>query len=653
MTIYNTPALLLCCLLSLPQALHAQAMSIDEAIELGKSFGSENQSGLETLSTQQDTTSVPGYQGTDVPETQYGSDPMAMEDEARSQVNQSDTGSFVTESAVSRPQYQFDRESDPLLTRSNTIQENPESVAGSIATEYSGCQSSILTTPPTYSEEVCTEWRETEQRTCSETLQLACNRPLECDAGGIQLNTVQSDMSWDYTYPILTLGTVSDDIWGGYCAIYDRSTTFTIEEIDKVAEFSLIQAGFDDWIKITVNGVVVRVGPYGGDRLEVVSNKFSKSFTLQQVQYSATQYGNCELSTSWNQSLNIDIKPYLHTGSNTIDMRVIVAGGGEGWMKFRATQYCDCEWQENWVNTCDALESELAKGLCAQPTRLCTQPAETRNIDGIDVHRDCWAYESRYECAAPSTTEEDYCAQLRGRGCAQIGSQCTGTLTNGLCESYEQVYQCETSPGASTEIMNCGGQTMCMDGGCFDTSYQPSNDFGQAASSIGAISEAGEDFDVDANEIFKGEDLRCSKAILGYSNCCKIDGWGQDAGLDQCSSDEQRLALSRKGNLCHYVGSYCSNKNLFGCTSRKETHCCFKSKLARIIHEQGRVQLGIGWGSAQSPNCDGITLEQLQSLDFSQIDFSEFYADAMDKANSPSGNELQGIIQNYIEQSFP
>ena len=636
----------------LSPALQAESMSISEALELGKSYGSDNQSSVENLSTQQDTSTVPGYQGTDIPETQYGNNPMAMEDEARVQVNQNDTGSFVSDSTVNRPQYQFDRETDPLLTRSDAIQDDPQSLTGSIEAEYSGCQSTTVSTPAEYSEQVCTEWRETELHNCTETLQLSCERPVECDAGGIQLHTMQSDMRWDYTYPILTLGTIGDNIWGGYCAIYDRSTTFTIEDIDKVAEFTLIQAGFDDWIRITVNGTVVRVGPYGGDRLEVVNRELFSGYTYQVVQYNATQTGGCELSTSWNQTLNIDIKPYLQTGSNTIDMRVIVAGGGEGWMKFRATQYCDCQWRENWASTCDALESEVANGLCAQPTRICTQPGETREIDGIDVYRDCWAYESTYECAAPSTTEEDYCQELRDQGCTQIGSRCTGTMPNGLCESYEQVYQCETSPGTSTEVMDCGGQTMCMDGGCFDTSYEPSNDFGQAAASIGAVSEAGEDFDVNADEIFKGEDLRCSKAILGFSNCCKIDGWGQDIGLDKCSSNEQRLALSRKGGLCHYVGSYCSNRNLFGCTSRKETYCCFKSKLARIIHEQGRVQLGIGWGSAQNPNCDGITIEQLQSLDFSQIDFSEFYADAMDKATSPGSGELQGIIENYIQQSY-
>ena len=169
---------------------------------------------------------------------------------------------------------------------------------------------------------------------------------------------------------------------------------------------------------------------------------------------------------------------------------------------------------------------------------------------------------------------------------------------------------------------------------------------------LGAVSEAGADFDVEADEIFNGEDLRCSKAMLSYSNCCKTDGWGQDIGLDQCSVDEQRLALSRQGGLCHYVGSYCDSRTLFGCTSRKESYCCFKSKLARIIHEQGRIQLGMDWGSAEAPNCDGIGIEELQQIDFSRIDFSEFYADAMGKADSPDSAEMQRLIDNYLEQAY-
>lgn len=44
--------------------------------------------------------------------------------------------------------------------------------------------------------------------------------------------------------------------------------------------------------------------------------------------------------------------------------------------------------------------------------------------------------------------------------------------------------------------------------------------------------------------------------------------------------------------------------------------------LAKIMHEQGRPQLGIGWS-----NCDGFTPEQFQAIDFSKIDLSAYEAE--------------------------
>jgi conjugal transfer mating pair stabilization protein TraN len=49
--------------------------------------------------------------------------------------------------------------------------------------------------------------------------------------------------------------------------------------------------------------------------------------------------------------------------------------------------------------------------------------------------------------------------------------------------------------------------------------------------------------------------------------------------------------------------------------------------LARILNEQGRAQLGRSWGGAESPDCSGFTVAQLQSLDFSRMDLTEFYAE--------------------------
>lgn len=101
----------------------------------------------------------------------------------------------------------------------------------------------------------------------------------------------------------------------------------------------------------------------------------------------------------------------------------------------------------------------------------------------------------------------------------------------------------------------------------------------------------------------------------------------------QCDQEEQVLSLKKGHNLCHYVGTYCSTKDLLGgCLTKKDSQCCFNSKLARIIQEQGRPQIGRSWGSAQSPDCGGLTIEQLSAMDFSRMDFSEFIRDIQAKA---------------------
>ena len=98
--------------------------------------------------------------------------------------------------------------------------------------------------------------------------------------------------------------------------------------------------------------------------------------------------------------------------------------------------------------------------------------------------------------------------------------------------------------------------------------------------------------------------------------------------------DEQDILTStyKESGYCHYVGSKCIKKlPLVGCVQKAKVYCCFNSKLARIIHEQGRPQLanfqGNLWGSAKHPICRGFTPEEFQALDFSKMDLSEYYAD--------------------------
>lgn len=117
-----------------------------------------------------------------------------------------------------------------------------------------------------------------------------------------------------------------------------------------------------------------------------------------------------------------------------------------------------------------------------------------------------------------------------------------------------------------------------------------------------------------------------------------------------CDQDEQVLAMRRGQNLCVHVGSWCSTKVLKVCIVKKESHCCFNSRIARIIAVAGRSQLGMDWGSAKSPSCAGFTAAQIQMIDFSQIDFSEVIADI--KANVKLPDYAVGRATTMMESYF-
>jgi len=67
------------------------------------------------------------------------------------------------------------------------------------------------------------------------------------------------------------------------------------------------------------------------------------------------------------------------------------------------------------------------------------------------------------------------------------------------------------------------------------------------------------------------------------------------------------------------------------CIRRSRAWCVFGSKLGRILQQQGRVQLGIGWSS-----CRGLTVAEIEGIDFASLDLSEFTEDLMDGSREPS-----------------
>lgn len=288
--------------------------------------------------------------------------------------------------------------------------------------------------------------------------------------------------------------------------------------------------------------------------------------------------------------------------------------------------------------------------VCVKKGEICLKPAETRIIDGLAVYRDCWLYQDSYDCLGSETTNT--CQPLKNAGCSQVGSRCVATDPSGACASYEQTYRCMTAPGTSTQVTSCGNTMTCIDGNCFSAEATPNQDFALAATHLNVLQSAGKDFDVTDFQIFKGKPLGCSKKFLSFSDCCGDSGWGLGLKLDQCNEEELMLIEAARNGRCHLVGSYCSSDTPLGCARTRLNWCCFNSKLARIVNEQGRPQLAKGWGSAKTPDCSGFTPAQLQSLNFAAMDLSEFYSDVMAKAKGMDTTQAQQNVMERVQNYY-
>ena len=100
-----------------------------------------------------------------------------------------------------------------------------------------------------------------------------------------------------------------------------------------------------------------------------------------------------------------------------------------------------------------------------------------------------------------------------------------------------------------------------------------------------------------------------------------------------CRAEDQRVAMMKGERLCKYVGTTCEKRvGGLGCVETAQHYVCFNSRLARIINEQGRPQVGRSWGTADAPDARGFTLEEMQALDFSAMDLTEFVADVVKEA---------------------
>lgn len=120
-------------------------------------------------------------------------------------------------------------------------------------------------------------------------------------------------------------------------------------------------------------------------------------------------------------------------------------------------------------------------------------------------------------------------------------------------------------------------------------------------------------------------------------------------GMTQCLAGEKILGCKRSKGVCHDVGTKCTFKVFGMCGQKKRIFCCFDSVLARIIHEQGRPQIGLGWGDGDNPECRGFYVDEFMHIDFTQIDLGEYTDDLTRQMLNQEqvGSKITKLLEKY------
>lgn len=164
------------------------------------------------------------------------------------------------------------------------------------------------------------------------------------DCGHIAGTAQSSSTEWRWTEDsdgngdwLLEWGSASQALYSE--GTYDLSGTITIDDLSKIAKFTLEWLGYDDWLRVEINGHQIWNGPYGGDVLNLCANG--------KVQYQSSGGCDTQLDLSGPHGVfrgginaSVNVLPYLHAGTNTLSVKLLVGWLGDFLMRFRTTQDC-------------------------------------------------------------------------------------------------------------------------------------------------------------------------------------------------------------------------------------------------------------------------------------------------------------------------
>lgn len=604
-----------------------------DAFNAGASFGKGNSSqGTSSLSNPGSVTgNIPGYTSSP-PESGYyggvtGGDG-GLSDKGQQALQNNDAGQTVIDSGTTNKPPVIDPNA-PYIT----IGKGAEGSAGSVL-DGTGSQCTSTTVSKSTFENYTCDRDVNAFSSCSRTATIALNETQtvkDVDESG--------SGSMSYNYPIKHTGTIKavrvtiNNIVLPYAQMCDKTNSGACPGF----ETPVVSFLGKTW------PVAVSSTP---DMRNDINGSASLSFSLSGLSLAAVQGQTLPLKITYKYFW---YRQYHGHGDDWdeaySDYDELASGNATVTITINTTVITKVPYQK-WTTSCPN-----GAGVGSQISSNCTSGPETKTqvIDGVSysLNAGCWAYQDDY--VSTSYTSAGTCSSLASdAACTQSSKSCT-EYTSGYCSHESVTYQCQKTYSSSGLV--CGGQYFCKTGDCSDTDGTGDSGFDTAVAKLAGLASAGDDIINDQINVkaFTGQAMSCRKAFAGFSNCCKDSGWGSDAGLASCNSDEMALGKAKAKKVTVSVGDRCDHQVLGVCVQKSQVYCVFGGKLARIIQEQGRRdQLGVSFGSGDSPNCSGITVPQLQSINFDLINFSDFYSDLINNQKIPDSGVMVQQIKDRI-----
>jgi conjugal transfer mating pair stabilization protein TraN len=557
------------------------------------------------------TVNLPNYNGANAPETQFLNNPGALEAARITAAHTNDAAVLVVEGDKVRPQVPKSQV-DETIARGDIINQDPATYVQGV--DPSGTKGQCVPLPPS------TGSAGVFEATCNAGAKLTeearqCSIPLET-----HLETTTTTV-FDYW--------VTPDVYG---APFPRDPDFA----------GALAAGTCKRLPETMSGCDAT------HQYATGSDKFCRDFNVHHVQ--------CSAALPENGAYTMKPTGHWYYATSTATVETVTTSRNEG--------------------ICNAMAADT---MCVPVGgEVCTDSEPvTRTVGNTQVTQPCWAWQRNFQC---QTITRGYdCTDLdKNPACHFNRTECLDDPQDGACKVEERIYTCPIPGNGTTPAQSvCGGDIYCIGGDCEAVSREASTEFKDAVVGLNTLTQARSEFDEMDFKLFKGTPMGCHKPVFGLVNCCagKVSGLiplatgaaALAAGpvaiaglatpfltLFLCSASEKELDVRERMGLCHILGSYCSEKVLGICTTKRKSSCCFLSKLTRILQEQGRVQLNKSWGTPKSPECSGFTIEEFARLDLSKMDFAEVYQEFIDAAKVPDEasamTDIQAKIKNYYAQ---